>query len=106
MQILLDANVPRRFKALLVGHDVFTAREMGLNELPDGLLLDAIEGQVDVLIMLDRSLQFQQRIDRRTCGVAVLRAKSNRLADLEPLFPELLRALPFIRPGQVREISA
>jgi hypothetical protein len=38
--------------------------------------------------------------------VIVLRARTNRLADLLPLVPALLKALDGIKPGEVREIKA
>ena len=38
--------------------------------------------------------------------VVVLRARSNRLADLRPLIPLLLQALPALRPGEVKWVEA
>ena len=42
--ILLDACVPQSLRSQIDGHQVETARFAGLDELPDGDLLDAIEG--------------------------------------------------------------
>lgn len=105
MRILLDANIPKRLKQAITGHEVLTARETSLEGRPDGSLFDVAEGQFDVLVTMDRSLQFQQRIKGRPITVAVLSAKSNRLKDLLPLVPEPLRILPFLRAGEAREIK-
>ncbi len=105
MRVLLDANVPRRLQRHVVGHDVSTAREMGWNALPDGALLAMIDGQLDCLVTMDKSLPFQQRIEGRSFGVIILRAKSNRIGDLLPLVPALLEALEGIAPGEAREVG-
>jgi hypothetical protein len=60
----------------LTGHDVTTVGELG--------------SPLDVL----------------SFATLILRARSNRLADLTPLVPALLRALDRVRPGQVIDISA
>ncbi len=106
MRVLLDACIPRKLKTHIPGHQIWTARDRGWNMLDDGRLLTAMTGEVDVLITMDRSMRFQQRFQARPFGAIVLRARSNRLADLLPLLPEFLRALPKVKPGQVIEISA
>ena len=106
MRILLDACVPRGLRRSLAGHDVSTAREMGWNRLPDDLLLGNVSYTFDVLVTVDKSMPFQQRLSSRPFGVVLLRARTNRLADLLPLVPALLRALGEIKPGEVREVKA
>jgi predicted nuclease of predicted toxin-antitoxin system len=89
MRVLLDACVPRGLRQRLPDHEVRTAPDMGWGDLDNGKLLDAMSGQFDVLITVDRRLPQQQRITDRPFGVVVLRAKSNRLSDLLPLFATL-----------------
>jgi len=79
MRVLLDACVPKGLRRSLYGHEVRTAHER---------------------------LSRQQHIEDRPLGVAVLRARSNRLADLPPLVPDLLAALSVLKPGTVEEIGA
>jgi hypothetical protein len=62
-------------------------------------------GQFDVLITVDKSMPFQQRLDERPVAQVVLRALSNRLPDLLPLVPALLQVLSEMKPGEVREIT-
>jgi hypothetical protein len=62
-------------------------------------------GHFDALVTVDKRLPQQQRIKDRPLGVVVLRAKSNRLADLLPLVPDLLAALSTLDAGTVREVA-
>jgi hypothetical protein len=50
-------------------------------------------------------MPFQQRIDHRPFAIVVLRAMSNRLGDLLPLVPALLKALEHLKPGEFREVK-
>lgn len=78
---------------------------MGWADLDDGPLLDAMAERFDVLVTVDKSLPKQQRIDDRPLAVVVLRARTNRLADLLPHAPRLRAVLENARLGQVYEIS-
>jgi hypothetical protein len=53
----------------------------------------------------DRGLQYQQNIKGRRIGLIVIRAKSNRLADLRPHAPECLVALQTINPEQIIQVG-
>ena len=105
MRVVLDSCVPRRLGNRLVGHEVRTAPEMGWGDLDDGPLLDVMADQFDALVTVDKSLRYQQNLTTRSFGVAVLRAKTNRLEDLLPLFSELLEVLKRISAGEVIEIG-
>lgn len=105
MRVLLDACVPRQLARWIEGHEVRTAFEMGWGDLDDGPLLDQLAGAFEGLVTVDRGLPRQQRIDHRSFGVILLRAKTNRLADLLPLTPALNRALPVLQPGEVLELT-
>jgi predicted nuclease of predicted toxin-antitoxin system len=105
MRILLDACVPRRLANELPGHEVRTVPEMGWADLDDGPLLDAMAGLFDALVTVDKNLPKQQRVRNRLFGIVVLRAKTNRLADLLPLVAALRAALEELRPGDVRELA-
>lgn len=105
MRILLDACVPRRLANELPGHEVRTVPEMGWADLNDGPLLDAMAGRFDVLVTVDKNLPKQQRVQTRPFGVVVLRARTNRPADLLPLVPALRGAVEELHPGEVRELA-
>ena len=62
MRILLDACVPRRLRNSLAGHEVRTAPEKGWGDLNNGALLDAMAGQFDALVTVDKRLPQEQPI--------------------------------------------
>lgn len=105
MRVLLDGCVPRRLIDEIPAHEVKTAHEMGWGNLDDGPLLDVMAGRFDVLVTVDKSLPRQQRLGKRPFAVIVLRARTNRLADLRPLVPALRVALSDVIPGQVLELT-
>lgn len=78
---------------------------MGWGDLDNGDLLDAMEGLFEALVTVDRRLPQEQHIKDRTFGVVVLRARSNRLADLLPLVPDLLASLETLVAGAVKELG-
>jgi hypothetical protein len=53
----------------------------------------------DVFVTVDRKLPSQQNLSALAIAVVVLRARTNRLADLRPLVPNLLLVLPGVKPG-------
>ena len=106
MRILLDACVPRRLREGLQGHDVRTAQEEGWGDLNNGSLLDAMAGRFYALVTVDKRLPKQQNVANRSFGIVVLRARSNRLADLSPLLPDLLAAFGTLLPGEVIEVGS
>ena len=106
MRVLLDNCVPWRLGDEISGHEVSSVIDLGWADLKNGALLDAMEERFDALVTVDRSVPHQQRLHDRPFAVLLLRAKSNRLADLRPLLPSLLRALDEVKPGEVREIRA
>ena len=93
MRILLDESLPWELKGELPGHDVSTVQEMGWSRMKNGDLLVRGAGQFDVFVTADQNLQYQQNLSALPLAVIVLAAKSNRIADLRPLVPDLLNAL-------------
>lgn len=59
----------------------------------------------DALVTVDRNLEYQQNVTQAEIGVIVLVAPSNRIEDLLPLTPELVRALDRLQPGQVIHVG-
>jgi len=78
---------------------------MGWADLDDGPLLNIMAGRFDVLVTVDKSLPKQQQLEQRSFAVVILRARTNRFADLRPLAPALRAAIMELRPGEVRELA-
>jgi len=47
----------------------------------------------DVFVTVDRNLSYQQNLRSQPIAVIVMHARTNRLADLLPLVPELMTAI-------------
>ena len=105
MRVLIDNCVPWRLGNAIAAHDVASVVKLGWAGLGDGQFLDAMVGRFDVLVTVDKSLRFQQRLVGRPVSVVLLRAKSNTLREMLPLVPALLEALNTIAPGQTREFG-
>jgi hypothetical protein len=63
-------------------------------------------GQYDVLVTMDRSIEFQQRLSTLPFGIVLVRVRSNRMQDLRPLVPSILAALDAVDPGRVRRVGS
>lgn len=106
MRILLDESLPRDLAPLLAGHDVTTVRAAGWSSVKNGKLLALAASKFDLFLTADRNLEFQQNLTTLPIAVLVLRARNNRIQALEPLVPEVLKALNHIPPRTLRKISA
>lgn len=107
MKVLIDECAPRALKAALVasGHDCTTVQEAGWSGKENGALLALAEATFDVVVTIDQNIQYQQNMTGRNIALLILRARSNRLVDLEPHFPACSEALRAILPGTVIEVG-
>jgi hypothetical protein len=101
MRILIDECVDPRVAKLFAGHDVKTVHDMGWGRLPDGPLLKLAEGAFDVLITIDRSLEYQQNLRKLSLGVVVVDVPKNQMPYYVAVGRDLLSAVNRLRPGQV-----
>ena len=100
MKLLLDENLPHDLRHLITGHQVCTVSHMGWSGVRNGeLLARAATAGIDAMLTMDTGIAFEQNLGSLPCSVVILKAKSNKLSDLEPLVPEILRTLPSLRPG-------
>lgn len=106
MRVLLDENLPIDLAAQIANHEVDTVLGLGWDGVTNGELLRRCHGRFDALVTMDRNFEFQQPISKQSFGVILIRAKSNRLAHLVPLIPQLLSTLEAVRPGELRTIGA
>lgn len=107
MHILLDHCIDWRLARSLSGHAVKSAREMGWETLRNGdLLAAAAAAHFDVMLTVDRNLKHEQNLAALPLAVVVLVARSNRLADLVPLVPDVERALAVLVPKTLVEVTS
>ena len=79
---------------------------MGWLAIKNGELLALASERFDVFITVDRNLYLQQNTRSLPIAIVVLRAKTNKLADLRSLVPNLLTALGSIKSGSVVNVDA
>jgi hypothetical protein len=104
MRVLLDECVPRALRKELLGHDVKTVAEAGWAGVKNGELLQLAAGQFDLLLTVDRNLEYQQNFAGVALAVIVIHAPSNDVAVLRPLMPAVLAAISGSKPGMVTHI--
>jgi hypothetical protein len=105
VRVLIDECVDWRLERDLVGHEVRTARQMGWATVRNGELLALASREFDAFVTVDRNLSFQQNLPSVSIAVFVLRARTNRLADLRPLVPDVLARLAGATPGTVTYVG-
>jgi hypothetical protein len=101
MRVLLDECVPRALRAELPGHEVKTIAEAGWAGVKNGGLLQLAARDFDVLLTVDRNLEYQQNFSVLALAVIVMDAPSNDIVVLRPLMPAVLEAIPKAQPGVV-----
>jgi predicted nuclease of predicted toxin-antitoxin system len=102
MKILLDECLPRRLKRWFPKHDCRTVPEAGFAGRKNGELLRLAEAQgFQVLLTIDKGIEYQQNLSDRQIAVIVMRARSNRLQALTPHLPACQAALETVQPGQI-----
>jgi hypothetical protein len=105
VRILLDENFPVDFAKLLIGHQILTVHGLGWSGIKNGELLRRAQAVCDVFVTLDRNLEFQQNIKALAFGVILVRARSNRIADLAPHVTGILDAARRVAPGQIEKVG-
>jgi hypothetical protein len=106
VRVLIDECIDWRLSRELGEHDVKTARQMGWGTIKNGELLVLASREFDAFVTVDRNRSFQQNVAGFSIAVFVLRARTNRLADLQPLAPDLLARLAVAKPGTVTHVGA
>lgn len=79
---------------------------MGWTTIKNGELLAVAANHFDVFVAADPNLSLRRNLASFSIAVIIIRAKSNRLADLRPLTPQLLAAIEAVQAGAVKFIEA
>ena len=106
MRVLLDESIPIDLALDLGELEAQTVIGLGWAGLKNGALLRQAVGQFQVLITMDKNLQFQQNLAAHAIAVVPVRARSNRVDDLRPLVPQILVAVAASAPGTIRVVGA
>jgi hypothetical protein len=79
--------------------------EAGWAGKKNGDLLHSASGTIDVFVTIDNNLVHQQAVHDLLFGVVVLKARSNRLADLVLFVPAILDAIAKVAPGEALTVG-
>ncbi|MBU0486534.1 MAG: hypothetical protein KKA07_03000 [Bacteroidetes bacterium] len=106
MKILLDECITIKAKKLLPDQDVSTVAEMGYCGLKNGkLLAKASESEFDILITIDKNIDFQQNIEKFQVALVVLDVKKSNLSCIQELMPEFMKQLTKFHKGKAYRIQ-
>jgi hypothetical protein len=92
-------------KTLLSDYQPATVHEEGWGSLEDGPLLAAAQQEFDVLITLDRNLEFLQNLAKFHIGLVVVRVPKNQLRYFQAVKEKLIIAAEQVRPGEVIHVE-
>lgn len=104
MRVLLDECVPRSLREQLPGHEVKTVAESGWAGVKNGELLRLAAERFDVLLTVDRNLEYQQNFLGAALAVIVVHAPSNDVSVLRGFMPKVLDAIPAAPRGKATNV--
>jgi predicted nuclease of predicted toxin-antitoxin system len=90
MKILLDECVTKHLKPHLSDHEVSTVRELGWSGIQNGKLMTlCVEHQFDIILTIDKNLQYQQDLERYPLTIVILNSFTSKIEELVEFLPAL-----------------
>lgn len=102
--MLIDECLPTALHKAFPDHDVRTVAHMHWGGSTDSQLFELADGRFDVLLTADRSVRYQQRLERRSFGLVIV--PGTVLVDLLALVEEIELAITRVTPGEVYDMAA
>lgn len=88
MKILLDECVTKHLKPFLSQYEVYTVREMGWSGIKNGELMSlCTERSIEVLISIDKNLQYQQNLNKYPIIIVIFNSYSSKVEELKKYLP-------------------
>ena len=103
MRLLLDECAPRRLRRGFPGHTVRTIEEAGLK---NGVLLQAASVNFDVLVTVDKSIEYQQNPEQLPMAILILSVFNTRYESISPLLPKALDELKSLSKNEIIKIES
>ena len=101
MRIILDECLPRRLLRDLPDHKVTTVPRQGWAGVTNGALLEKVTPEFDIFITMDSNIVHQQNLEGVQICLIVLHGPNSRYETLQPLLPEMHKAIAEAKPGSV-----
>lgn len=105
LRILLDENMPVRFRFLITGHHIETVRYCSWLGKQNGDLLRAAQEEFDVLVTVDKHMPDQQYLSQFNIALIVLRVKTPFKKELEAQFLKIPEVIDQIEKGKALVIE-
>lgn len=106
MKLLLDECVTHELKNRISDLEVSTVAEMGFKGLKNGKLLKAAEeAGFDILLTIDKNIDYQQNISKFQLILVVFDVFRSNIKYLEDLLPLFHQQLPDFQKGQSYHIK-
>src|SRR5437588_12313984 len=103
MRILLDECLPVPMRDVFPSHECIAVSERGWKGIKNGELLGLAEGQFDLFVTADQSIQYQQNLSGRQ--IPILELSTNDLRRILAAVPLLQSAIEKIKPGEFRQLE-
>ena len=88
MKILPEESVTKHLKSHLKDHKVYTVREMLWSGIKNGRLIElCIEHDFDILLSIDKNLQYQQALVRFPITIVILDSFTSNVDELITFLP-------------------
>lgn len=99
----MDEGVPDVIQKRLSHLAIFTVREMGWLGVKNGILLDQMSGDFQIIVTTDKNLPHQQNLRRRQISVIIL--PSNDIPSIIEMLPQIEQAISTLAPGDVKALE-
>ena len=107
MKRLLDECIPIKLKNHFQSHQCRSVSEEGWAGEKNGESLNKAENAgFQAFLTIDQGIEYHQNLRSRRIAIVLIHSKSNRLADLRPHVPEILRTLNTLQPGQLVKVGS
>jgi predicted nuclease of predicted toxin-antitoxin system len=95
MKILLDECITKHLKPHLSDYEVATVREMRWSGIKNGKLMAlCVEHGFDILLTIDKNLQYQQNLHKYPLTIVVLNSVTSKEEELIVFLPAFRMQLP------------
>ena len=106
MKILLDEYVTKKAKRLLTEFKVYTVPEMGFGGMKNGkLLMRAAASGFDILLTIDKNMDYQQNIGKHELTIVVLNVTKSGIKYIKELMPEFIANINTYEKGKSYKIE-
>jgi hypothetical protein len=93
-------------KPKLAPHEVVTVREMGWSGIKNGKLMSlCTENNFEVLLTIDKNLQYQQNLDKYSIAIVVFDSNSSDISGLKNYIPEFLARIEFFEKDKAHLLT-